>query len=148
TGVSGSTKYTVANVVGDNLYLISSQTIATGTDPDVTVACANFTPEIVADNNLVLEATGNGDTISGAIQTQRLNAGTLDGNITLQVVGLGTNPLKLVTVDAGTAKIQLDVAGAIVPAFPNAVSPALIAGSLDLTTTGPAGSIGVSGPIL
>ncbi len=145
-GVSSSTDYTVASIAGDRLYLISSQTIATGTDPDVTVACANFTPEIAAANRLFLYVTGQGNTISGAIQTPLLSAFTENGNITLEDVGLGTEPLSVESVSAGTAQIQLDVAGAIVPFFPGSL--ALTAGSVDLTTTGPAGSIGQGAAIL
>ncbi len=142
TGVTSTTKYTVANIVGDNLYLISSQTFATsalGTDPDVTVACANFTPEIIASKTLDLSATGEVSTISGAIETPNLDDITANGNITLQ----DTEPVSVALVDAGTAQIQLDVAGAIVPVTGKSF-PELIAGSVDLTTTGPNSYIGTS----
>ncbi len=148
SNVSSSTDYTVANIVGDNLYLISEQqspkaptfaTDALGTDPDVTVACANFTPEIVAVNKLDLIATGEVSTISGAIETPNLDDITANGNITLQ----DTEKVTVALVDAGTAQIQLDVAGAIVPVTGRS-APELIAGSVDLTTTGPNSYIGTS----
>ena len=91
TGVSPMTDYTVQAIVGDNLYLTpalpSSALPPTAiTDGDVTVAPANFTPELEG-SSLSLNVTGQGSSISGAIEAQNLDATTQDGNITLQNVG-------------------------------------------------------------
>ena len=115
TNVNSSTDYTVQGIVGDNLYLspaLPSNAIppnATVNDDDVTVAPANFTPEVEAVN-LTLTVTGAGSSISGAIYAYQLEGSTQNGNITLQNVNVfsGVGPLYVGPLDAGTGTIQLD----------------------------------------
>jgi hypothetical protein len=138
---NGTNNYTVANIAGDNLYLISSQNIPTGTYSDVTVSCQS-TPEITALRGLTLKATGTGNAITGAIATTLLNASATDGNITLQDLDLGPLPLTVGTVNAGIAQINLDVNGPIVADTTTKTN--LTAVSVNLTTTGLVGSIGTN----
>ena len=72
TNVSPTTDYTVAAIVGDNLYLtpaLPSNALPPNevNDADVTVACTGFTPELEG-YTLSLNVTGPGSSISGAIE--------------------------------------------------------------------------------
>jgi hypothetical protein len=143
TTVGNPTGYTVANTVGDNLYLVNltSEPVPPGNYPGVTVALASgtFTPQITASNHLSLNATKQGRTITGAVSTNNLAATTNNGNITLDLPGSVT----LNTLDAGNANIVLHAQGSIMSGTP--VAPATVnleAGSVDLTTTGAGNSIG------
>ncbi len=123
TNVSSTTDYSVAAIIGDNLYLtpaLPSNAIppnATVSDGDVTVAPANFTPELEG-TLLNLIVTGPGSSISGAIEADILEGSTQNGNITLQNVDPTAKtapfaPLTVDTLNAGTGTIQLDVNGPI-----------------------------------
>ena len=155
-----TTPYSVAGIVGDNLYVtpaLPSSALPPNqvNDSDVTVACAGFTPELEA-YALSLNVTGTGKSISGAIQATFLQGSTQSGNITLQDTagGLAVGPL-----NAGTGTIQLDVNGPIdgtdgipappVPGFVNANASTvdLTAGALDLAITESGGSIGAVDPL-
>jgi hypothetical protein len=118
TNIGSPTGYTVAAVAGHNLYLVNSNPpIATGNYTDVTVAAANFTPEIAASAALKLQVTGAGNAISGAIggTPTVFSASTNNGNITTQFTNANA-ALLLGTVNAGNAQIQLAAQASIFPA--------------------------------
>jgi hypothetical protein len=139
SGVSGAGNFTIAGISGDNLYL-SSSSLTTGSDSDVTVQQVNFTPVITA-NTLTVNLTGAGSAFSGAISATNLSATTNNGDITLE--DISGNALDLQTLNAGTAQIQLSVSGSIESAASlptGAVN--LTAGSVDLYAALSGSSIG------
>jgi len=162
-----ATSFTVAAIVGKNLYLNSSYgaqfNTFLGTNlsknlTSVTVACTGFTPQIQA-SVVSLNVTGAGGTISGALGGSALGGGFLvlgattnNGNITLQDLPPVDTFVVLNGLNAGTGTIQLAVNGALVstalvssfpgPSFPFSTAPSLTAGAVNLTTTGDSGSIG------
>ena len=165
--------YTVAAIVGQNLYLDSSYNsqFTTYLQPnlsenltDVTVQCSGFTPQIQA-TTLNLDVTGAGSTISGALsgtaaaQSSQsflfLNAATAGGNITLQDLPPASTDLVIGTLNAGSGTIHLAVNGSIVPAHSRILCSSfsypgpfnLIAGAVDLTTTGSGSFIGLPVPL-
>jgi hypothetical protein len=154
--------YTVAAIVGDNMYLDSTYN-SLFTDvlkpnlseniTDFIVQCSGFTPQLQA-SNLSLHVTGAGSTITGAVSGTPeaqggpsilfLSGDTAGGNITLQDLPPAGTTLALRALNAGTGTIQLAVNGPVYPASafgePGAVN--LTAGAVDLTTTGSDSEIG------
>ncbi len=156
---SGNAQFgTIAAVVGDRLYLtslsVATESIATGIVSDEIVECASFFPQLYAGNRLTLNVTGPGNSIFGAmdvigktsvVEQPQLNATTNNGNITIEDVDLGSEPLSLGTLNAGTAQIQLDAVGSIVSGYGLSAATGvfnLVAGAANLMTTGTNSSIG------
>ena len=157
-----ATVYTVAGVVGDNMYLDPGSPIAPGSYPNASVGAGSFTPQIAA-YNLTLAVSQSTSTITGAINTifdghyegtgplaangkpliayGILNAKTQGGNISIQdLPNLGdvstptSATLELGTLNAGTGTIQLNVNGSITHAqYPGGLN--LTAGAADLTAS-------------
>ena len=158
TNIGSPSGYTVAAIAGDNLYIVNSNPgIATGNYTGVTVASANFTPEITVSKlgSLTLNVSGPGDSITGAIASVFLSAQTSNGNITLfdSSAAAAYNLVDLATIDAGTAQIDLVALGPIINGSPVATATRvaagdfnLVAGAVDLTTTGTNSTIGAPTP--
>ena len=154
-----TTHYSVAGIVGDNLYVtpaLPSGALSPNqvNDADVTVACTGFTPELEAacfeperDRNREVDLRRNSSYV--------LQGSTQNANITLQdnSGGLAVGPL-----NAGTGTIQLDVNGPIdgTDGIPRPC-PWICRrecgyggpdrGALDLAITGSGGSIGAVDPL-
>jgi hypothetical protein len=137
--------WNIAAVVGEHLYLAPSSTSptsppATGTVADDSVECVLFYPQITA-NSLTLNVSGQGNSILGAMNVVDLSATTNNGNMTIQDLDLGSTPLSLGSLNAGTAQIQLAATGTITP---NGGSALLTASAVNLLATGFDSSIGTA----
>jgi hypothetical protein len=140
---------TVAAIVGDNLYLVMSASPATGTNANDTVQCTGFTPQVSVKNLLSLNVTGQGSILGAMDVYGTLSANTKNGNITIQDVDLGGQRLALGELNAGSGTIKLAAVGSIVNGVPETPAHALaddnanlVAGAVDLMTTGTGSSIG------